>query len=231
MAYMPEPTSTGDSPPMPSCNPSTNRDADNKVSPATSPNSYSPVKQQFSHIFGRRRVQPHQPLRVDTPPPVDNDDIPHHVQTKLVQRSAWAYAMLKKSRNLLRKTYQNDESSENALGGLDRPKEFRLLYIERITTKNAAQVTDPDYRRQYWLPESIGNYDASAQEIEAGRENNPSRKEEPSPATLTETGAKDGNFIFKNSIPYINVKRLRQPCPQLEDIKEEEWYISNRDRG
>lgn len=228
IVYVPEPASTANSSSTPSCDPSTNGDADDEVSPTTSPESESPVKRHFSRMFGGRRTQLLRPAKVLAPPSVENTDVPPEAPTKSTAKPGWVNAMLgfKKSRARLRKTPHDDESSDNALGGLGKPKEFKLLYMERMTSENAGQVTDPNYRRQYWSPESFGHCDPNAQEMDASKDDDSSRGERSPMTAVRNDGVADGNFTFKNGVPYVDVKGVRRPCPHLEDVDEEEGSIS-----
>lgn len=228
IAYVPEPASTVNSSTTSSCDPSSNGDADDEVSPTTSPEAESPVKRRFTRMFGGRRTQPLRPTDVLAPPPVENTDVPPQAPTKSTAKPGWVNAMLgfKKSRARLRKTPHDDESSDSALGSLGKPKEFKLLYMERMTSENAGKVTNPEYRRQYWSPESFGHCNLSAQEMDASKDNDSSRGERPPMTAVPNDSGADGNFTFKNGVPYVDVKGIRRPCPHLEDVDEEEDFVN-----
>jgi hypothetical protein len=231
IAYVPEPASTVDSSPASSCGPSTNGDADDEVSPSTSPEPESPIKRRFSRMFGARRAQQLRSAQAPAPPPVESADIPLRTPIKPASKPGWVHTMIgfKKSKNRLGKPFQDDQSLDHTLGGLGKPKEFKLLYMERMTPENAGQVTDPKYRRQYWSPESVGKSDDSAQEMDAGRDEDSSRGATTSLVALPEDGVRDGNITFKNGVPYVDVTGLRRPRPQLQDVQEEEGYVSDDD--
>lgn len=224
IAYIPDPASTVDTSPAPSSEPSTSSDADDEASPITPLEPVSPVRRRISRVFGGRAAQPLQPAKVSTPPPDERADVPAQPLAKPAPKHRWVNAMLgfRKPRNLLRKPSHDDEPSDSALGGLASPKEFKLLYMERMTPENLDQVKNPTYRRQYWSPESVGNCDASTQEMDAGSDDDSSHDARTCPVSLPKDDAEAGNFTFKNGVPYIDVKGLRRPRPQLEDVQEGE---------
>lgn len=226
IACVAEPASTTNSSPTPSCDPSTNGDADDETSPLTPPEAESPVKRRFTRMFGGIRAQPQHPVKVLAPPPIESADVPPPATTKSTAKPGWINGMLgfKKSRARLRKTPHDNESSDSALGDLGKPKEFKLLYMERMTSENAGKVTNPEYRRQYWSPESFGHGDPSAQEMDAGNDDS-SRGERSHVAAVSNDSVADGNFTFKNGIPYVDVTGVRRPCPHLEDVHEEECCV------
>lgn len=224
IAYIPEPASTVDISSAPSSEPSTSSDADDEASPITPPEPVSPVRRRISRVFGGRAAQPLQPAKVSTPPPEERADVPAQPLTKPAPKHRWVNAMLgfRKPRNLLRKPSHDDESSDSALGGLASPKEFKLLYMERMTPENLDQVKNPTYRRQYWSPESVGNCDARTQEMDAGSDDDSSHDTRTCSVSPPKDDAEDGNFTFKNGVPYIDVAGLRRPRPKLEDVQEGE---------
>lgn len=249
IVYVPEPESSADSSPVPSCDPSTNGDADDEISPPTSPESesVSPIKRRFSRMFGGRRAQQERAVKAPAPPTADNTDVPNPTQDKSAPRPGWFNTTLgfKKSRNRLRKAYQDGEYSVSLLGGQGKPKEFKLLYMERMTTENVGQVKDPEYRRQHWSPDSIGNSDTSAHEMDASNDDDPSNAGEASLVPVSENNVRDkasppflnapprngfgdDNFTFKNQVPYIDVRGHRRRRPQLEDVQEES-HMSEED--
>lgn len=123
------PASPVDNSSTPSCDLSPNRDADDKVSPTTSPVSEPPMKRRFSRMFSGRRATPSRPARVHASPTVDDAYVPYHAHITSTPRSVLVNAMfgIKKSRTRLRKASDEDESSDNSQGSLGKPKEFRLL--------------------------------------------------------------------------------------------------------
>lgn len=242
IVYVPESESSADSSSVPSCDPSTSGDADDEISPPTSPESASPIKRRFSRMFGGRRAQQQRPTKALAPPTVENADIPSPTQDRSAPRSGWFNTSLgfKKSRNRLRKAYQDGASSVGPLRGLGKPKEFKLLYMERMTAENVGQVKDPEYRRQYWSPDSIGNCDTSAHEMDASNEDGPVSGDEASSVaipgndigdkasqsrlnTLPKNDFRDDNFTFKNCVPYVDVRGHRRGRLQLEDLQEESY--------
>ncbi|KAG8161794.1 hypothetical protein KVR01_008781 [Diaporthe batatas] len=242
IAYVPESESSAESSPVSSSDPSTNGDADDEVSPPTSPESASPIKRRFSRMFGGRRVQQQRAAKPPASPTVDHADVPSPVQDRSALRSGWLNTTLgfKRSRNRLRKAHRDEE-----LGGVGKSKEFKLLYMERMTTENVGQVKDPEYRRQYWSPDSIGNSDTSAHEMDADNENDPTSGDEaplapvsksggghgvfsPCVDALPENGFGDDNFTFKNRVPYVDIRGHRRRQPQLEDVQEES-FMSDED--
>lgn len=230
--YIPEPASTTNSSPTPTCDPSTNGDADDETSPITPPESESPVKRRFTRMFGGMRAQPQHPAKGLAAPPVEGADVPPPAPTKSTAKPGWVNSMLgfKKSRARLRKTPHDDESSDSALGGLGKPKEFKLLYMERMTSENAGQVTNPEYRRQYWSPESFGHCDPSAQEMDASKIDDSGRGDRSPVTAVSNDSVADGNFTFKNGVPYVDVKGVRRPCPHLGDVDEEGDFVSEDNR-
>ncbi|KKY37834.1 hypothetical protein UCDDA912_g02179 [Diaporthe ampelina] len=129
---------------------------------------------------------------------------------------------LKKPRNLLRKACHENESSENDLGGMDKPKEFKLLYMERMTHENAVQVQDPMYRRQHWSPESFGHCDTSAEDIDAGSDNCSNQGTRKCSTALPKGDSEDANFACRRGVPYVDTRGLKIPRPRLEDVQEQE---------
>lgn len=225
IAYVPEPASTVETSPAPSSEPSTSDDADDEASPTTSPEPESPVRRRFSRMLSRTRAQPLQPAKVSTsPPPEESGQVSAHTPTKTSPKHRWVNAMLgfRKPRKLLRKASHDDVSSDSALRGLDKGKEFKLLYMERMTPENADDVKDPTYRRQYWSPESIGRCDARTLEMDSVSDDDSSDDARKCTAAPPKDDAEVGNFTFKNSVPYIDVKGLRRPRPNLEDVQEQE---------
>jgi tetratricopeptide (TPR) repeat protein len=222
IVHVPEPAPTAEDSAVPSGDLSSNGDADDEVSPTISPGSDSAVQRRFSRMFGRRRAQPHRPDRAAARPPVDDStDAPHNApQIKPVSRSSWTQTMLgfKKSRNLLHKASK-------------RPNEFRLLYMERVTTENAGLVTDAGYRRQYWSPDSIGNCDANVYlpmcavpcefGMDDGSDYGPSCGNAAVSVELPDNSIGDGSFSFKNGVLYADTKGPRRARHQLEDVQEE----------
>lgn len=226
IAYIPEPASTVDSSPTSSAEPSTSGDADDEASPITSPESVSPVRRRISRVFGGRPAQPLQPAKVSTPPPDESADNSAQSPAKPAPKHRWVNAIIgfRKPRHLLRKASHDDETSENAPGGPASPKEFKLLYMERMTPENLDQVKNPTYRRQYWSPESVGNCDASTQEMDAGSDSDDDSSHDARNCSMSrpKDDADAGNFTFKNGVQYIDVKGPRRPRPQLEDVQEGE---------
>lgn len=222
IAYIPEPASTTDSSLAPSSEPSTSGDADDEASPTTSPEPDSPVKRRFSRMLGRRRSQPLQAAKVSTLPPDESAQPPVCTPSKLAPKHRWVNAMLgfKKPRNLLRKASHDDETSDNAQGDLGKHKEFKLLFMERMTPENLEQVNDPKYRRQYWSPESIGQCDARTQEMDAVSDDESSHGQSNCSMSMPKDDLEAGNFTFKNGVPHVDVTGLRRPRPQLEDVQE-----------
>lgn len=228
IVYVPEPELTVDTSSSPCPGSSTSEEADDEASPTTPPEPEYPVRRRISRMLGGRRAQPLPPAKVSSPPPDKSADVPAFVPAKPAPKYRWINAMLgfKKPRNILRKTSHDDEPSSNALGGLGKPKEFKLLYMERMTPENVEQVTSPAYRRKFWSPESVGNCCTNTQEMDAGSDDSLSNGARESSTVLPEDDAEEGNFAFKNGVPYVDVQGLRLPCPQLEDVQEEEWWQS-----
>lgn len=226
IAYIPEPASTTvDTSPASSSEPSTSEDADDEASPTTSPESESPIRRRFSRMLGGSRAQPLQPAKVSTsPPPEESADVSAQAPTKTSPKHRWVNAMLglRKPRKLLRKVSHDDVSSDSAPRGLDKANEFKLLYMERMTPENADDVNDPTYRRQYWSPDSIGQCDASTKEMDSVSDDDSSDGARKRTAALPKDDAEAGNFTFKNGVPYVDVKGLRRPRPHLEDVQEQE---------
>lgn len=222
IAYIPEPAPTADSSSAASSEPSTSGDADDEASPTTSPEPDSPVKRRFSRMLGGRRTQPLQPAEVPTPPQDESTHPPVCTPSKPAPKHRWVNAMrgLKKPRNLLRKASHEDETSDNAQGDLGKSKEFKLLFMERMTPENLEQVNDPKYRRQYWSPESIGQCDARTQEMDAVSDDESSHGQSNCSVSRPKDDPEPGNFTFKNGVPYVDVTGLRRPRPQLEDVQE-----------
>lgn len=224
IVYVPEPASTADTSPVPSSEPSTGGDADDEASPTTSPEPESPVRRRLSRMLGGTRVQPLQPAKLTTSPPEDSVDVSAQAPTRPAPKHRWVNAMLglRKPRKLLRKVSHNDVSSNSALEGLGKAKDFKLLYMERMTPENADDVKDPTYRRQYWSPESIGRCDPSTIEMDVASDDDSSDGARKPTAALPKDNAEDGNFAFKNSVPYVDVQGLRRPRPHLEDVQEQQ---------
>lgn len=223
IAYIPEPASSAHTSPTSSPEPSTSGDADDEASPTTSPEPESPVRRRFSRVFGARGTQPLQPAKVSTTPPDESADVPAQAPTRPAPKHRWVNAMFgrRKPRNLLRKAAHDDESSDNASGGPSKSKEFKLLYMERMTPENVEQVNDPSYRRQYWSPESLGRHDSLAQEMDAGSDDDSGQESRECPVQPQDDSER-GNFVFKSGVPYLDVAGLRRPRPQLEDVQEGE---------
>ncbi|KAG6365621.1 hypothetical protein INS49_007232 [Diaporthe citri] len=226
IVYLPEPASTVDSCPASSSETSTTGDADDEASPTTSPEPKSPVRRRLSRMLGGTRAQPRQPraANVSTPPPEESADVSALAPTRPAPKHRWVNAMLglRKPRKLLRKASHDGVSSDSALTGLGKPKEFKLLYMERMTPENADDVKDPTYRRQYWSPESIGRCDTNTQEMNAVSDDDSSDGATKPTAALPKDDAEEGNFAFKNGVPYADVQGLRRPRPQLEHVQEHE---------
>ncbi|KAL1882808.1 hypothetical protein Daus18300_000446 [Diaporthe australafricana] len=219
IAYIPELASTADTSATPSCDPSTIGDADDEASPTTSPEPESPVRRRLSRMFGGRRARPILPAKASALPSVERVDVPPYAPTESAPKPGWVNAMLglKKSRNLLRRGAHDSKSEENVLGGLGKPKEFRLLYMERMTPENAEQMNDPKFRRQHWSPDSFEH----AQEMDAADSDVcSSHRARKCLVTPSEDDAERGNFTFKNGVPYVDMKGLRLPRPRLEDVDE-----------
>lgn len=225
IVYVPEPASTVDISPTSSSEASNSGDADDEASPITSPEPESPVRRRLSRMLGGSKAQPLQSAKVSLPPPDESAEVLVQTSTKPAPKHRWVNAMrgFKKPRNLLRKVSHNDVSSDNTPGGLGgKSKEFQLLYMERMTPENADQMKDPKYRRQYWSPESIGRCDANTQEMDSDSDDDSSDGRRKSTAALPKDDAEDGNFAFKNGVPYVDVKGLRRPRQQLEGVQEQE---------
>lgn len=227
IVYVPEPASTVDISPTSSSEASNSGDADDEASPITSPEPESPVRRRLSRMLGGSKAQPLQSAKVSLPPPDESAEVLVQTSTKPAPRHRWVNAMrgFKKPRNLLRKASHNDVSSDNTPGGLGgKSKEFQLLYMERMTPENADQMKDPKYRRQYWSPESIGRCDANTQEMDSDSDDDSSDGARKCMATLPKDNAEDGNIAFKNGVPYVDVKGIRRPRPQLDDVQEQEEH-------
>lgn len=221
IAYVPEPASTENSSLTPSCDQSTSGDADDENSPTTSPEPESAVK-------GRGSIAQLLLLPAVAKPPFEPDIDWLRAPNKSTAKRGWFHAMLgfKKSRSRLRKKPHDDGSSDSALGGLGKPKEFKLLYMERLTSENAGKVANPEYRRQYWSPESFGHGDPSAQEMDASEDHDSGQGARSPMTAVPNDSVADGAFTFKNGVPYVDVKGVRRPCPHLEDVDEEEDFVN-----
>lgn len=221
IAYIPEPVSTADSDSSSaaSSEPSTSGDADDEASPTTSPEPDSPVKRRFSRMLGARRSQPLQPAKV---PRLESEQPPVCTPSKPAPKHRWVNVMLglKKPRNLLRKASYDDETSDKTQSDLGNHKEFKLLFMERMTPENLEQVNDPKYRRQYWSPESIGQCDARTQEMDAVSDDESSHGQSSCSVSRPKDDPEAGTFTFKNGVPYVDVTGLRRSRPQLEDVQE-----------
>lgn len=234
IVYLPESASTAEISPEPSSEPSNSGDADDEASPTTtSPEPESPVRRRLSRMLGGTKAQAPQPAKVSTPSPDESAEVSAQTSTKPAPKHRWVSAMrgFKKPRNLLRKASHDDVSSDNVLGALGKPKEFQLLYMERMTPENADQMKNPTYRRKYWSPESIGQSDANTQETDSVSDDESSDGEGKCTTTLPKDNAEDGNFTFKNGVPYVDVKGLRRSRPQLEDVQEQEEHDEERNRA
>ncbi|KAI7779519.1 hypothetical protein LA080_000803 [Diaporthe eres] len=228
IVYVPESAPTAENSPATSSEPSTSGDADDEASPTTtSPEPESPVRRRLSRMLGGTKAQAPQPAKVSTPPQDDSAEVPVQTLSKPAPKHRWVSAMrgFKKPRNLLRKASHDDVSSDDALGGLGgKPNEFQLLFMGHMTPENADQMKDPTYRRKYWSPESIGRGDANTQEMNSGSDDESSDGGRKCTMTLPKDNAEDGNFTFKNGVPYVDVKGLRRPRPHLEDVQEQEEH-------
>ncbi|KAJ0116789.1 hypothetical protein J7T55_009940 [Diaporthe amygdali] len=224
IAYTPESASTEDACPQSSLDLSTSEDADDEASPTTSPEPESPIRRRLSRMFGGRRDQPLQPAKVSAPPLDECADVPARVLTRPAPKPGWVNVMLrfKKPRKLLRKASHDDESSDDTPGDLGKPKEFKLLYMERMTHENVDQVNDPNYRRQYWSPESFEHCNASTQEIDTGSVGGSDHGARRRSGALPEYDAEYENLAFKNGVPYADMEGVRRPRLQLEDVQEGE---------
>ncbi|KAI3396847.1 hypothetical protein diail_11619, partial [Diaporthe ilicicola] len=228
MAYVPEPALTIDTSPVLGCGPSTSSDADDEASPTTSPEPESAVKRRLSRVFGGKRARTMRHVKVPTLPPDESVDVPACAPAKPASKPGWVNAMrgLRKSKNMFQKATHDGRPSEKALRGLSKPKEFRLLYMERMTPENAEQIDDPNYRRQYWSPESFGRRDASTRDMDAYGSRCSSPRSRNGLVTSSEDEAENGNFAFKNGVPYVDTKGLRLLRPQLENVREGNEYDS-----
>lgn len=226
IVYVPEPASTVDTSQAPSSEPSTSGDADDEASPTTSPEPESPVRRRLSRMLGGTRIQPLQPAKVSTPAPEESPDASAQAPARSAPKHRWVSAMLglRKPRRLLRKASHDDVSSDDTLRGVGKSKDFKLLYMERMTPENADDVKDPTYRRQYWSPESIGRCDAGTMEMDTVSDDDSSDGTRKRTAALPKDDAEDENIAFKNGVSYVDVKGLRRPRPQLEDVQEREEH-------
>lgn len=239
IAYIPEPASTATTSPAPSSEPSSSEDADDEASPMTSPDLESPVRRRLSRMFAVRRARPMQHVEVSVVPEEESAGSSSRVPTKpaskpsarIGPRPSWVNAMLgfRKPRNLLRKACLEIEPPGNALGSPDKTKDFKLLYMERMTHDNVEKVNDPTYRRQYWSPESFEHFDNSTEDIDAGSDDSANEGPRECLTALPEDPTEDGNFASPGGVPYAETRALRIPCPKLEDVQEQEEYQDKDD--